>query len=137
MYYIYSYITSHLLLTAGLEMAKNTLKEMVILPIARKDLFFGLRTPSKGAISTILPFDISTLVLREYIVAYVCFCWSGLLLFGPPGTGKTMLARAVASESRATFFNITPSSLTSKWVCLRPSVIRVPVCALLLPLLCF
>ena len=72
---------------AGLDNVKQALREAIVLPIAKPELFTGARRP-----------------------------WSGILLFGPPGCGKTLLAKAAATECHATFFSASSADLLSKWL---------------------
>jgi len=69
----------------GLDTAKKAIKEAIVYPVQRPDLF-PLGWPR------------------------------GILLFGPPGCGKTLIAAAVATELDATFFSIDAASIMSKWL---------------------
>ena len=72
----------------GLEEVKDRLKESVEWPLTQPELFehFGIKPPR------------------------------GIVLFGAPGTGKTLLAKAIANEAQANFISIKGPELISKWV---------------------
>ncbi len=80
----------------GVDKAKDIIKEALFVPMKYPDLFTGILEP-----------------------------WKGILLFGPPGTGKTMLAKAVSSQMPSTFFNISASTIVSKWRGDSEKIIRV------------
>ena len=72
----------------GLHEIKDRLKESVEWPLTKPDLFehFGIKPPR------------------------------GIVLFGAPGTGKTLLAKAIANEAKANFISIKGPEMISKWV---------------------
>ncbi|KAJ0005721.1 hypothetical protein NQD34_015615 [Periophthalmus magnuspinnatus] len=72
---------------AGLEMVKATIKEEILWPLLRPDMFSGLSTLPRS-----------------------------LLLFGPRGTGRTLLARCMASQLGAVFLRLSGSVLVTKWL---------------------
>ncbi len=72
----------------GLEEVKERLKESIEWPLTKPEMFehFGINPPR------------------------------GILLFGAPGTGKTLIAKAIANEAKANFITIKGPELISKWV---------------------
>lgn len=80
---------------AGLEMAKATLKEEVLWPILRPDVFSTLGPASR--------------------------C---VLLFGPRGSGRTLLGRCLASQLGAPFLQLSGSTLATKWLADGEKIIR-------------
>lgn len=73
---------------AGLADAKQAIDDAIIAPMKHPELFKGkARQP-----------------------------WRGILFYGPAGCGKTLVAKAVAAEVNATFFNVSAANIVSKWL---------------------
>lgn len=81
---------------AGVDDAKLLLDEAIVYPTLYPHYFVGIRKP-----------------------------WKGILLFGPPGTGKTMLAKAMAGECKYSFFSIPTSTFSSKWRGESEKIVRI------------
>ncbi len=71
----------------GAQGVKDSLQQMILLPNLRPDIYQGIRSPPRG-----------------------------ILLYGPPGNGKTFLAKAIAGESQCKFLSLSASSIVSKYM---------------------
>ena len=72
----------------GMEQLKERIRMSIIYPFKNKDLFKKFKKRSGG----------------------------GLLFYGPPGCGKTLISRATAGECGAHFINISVHDILSKWI---------------------
>lgn len=79
----------------GLEPIKEVIVDTILLPLAYPDLFFGHSSKNSTRF---------------------CLKRSGILLYGSPGTGKTLLAKAIASECRLNFLSVKGPELLDMYV---------------------
>lgn len=95
---------------AGLEHVIQELKETVILPIQRKELFEDSQLTQAPKVYQSSRFAV-VIEIDNLNMHY----FQGVLLHGPPGCGKTMIAKATAKETKTCFINLDVSILTDKW----------------------